>query len=116
MRMWLIPPRLLCLKHLLGEHVELHMLVATIEKRKCSLQGYVDNKLIDTSKIQERHEELVAEMLRRGYNHKSPLHYEDKLGVGIGIIKLEESLAELTRRCSACRQLVIDNKEPAFTI
>ena len=34
MRMWMIDPTMLCTKHLLGEHVELHMFVGTINKNK----------------------------------------------------------------------------------
>lgn len=105
MRMWLVDPKQMCRKHLLGEHVELHMLVGSI-KRGISLQGYVDNKLIDTTKIQERHEELAAEMKRRGYSHKSPLHYEDKIKVGLGIVNANDSLKELHRRCDDCRKLI----------
>lgn len=32
MRMWLVPPSHMCRKHLLGEHVELHMLLGTLKK------------------------------------------------------------------------------------
>ena len=32
MRMWMIDPKLLCRKHLLGEHLEIHMFVGTINK------------------------------------------------------------------------------------
>lgn len=105
MRMWLVDPAYMCRKHLLGEHVELHMLVATIQKRKCSLQGYVDNKLIDTTKIQHRHNELVEEMKKRGYNHKSPLTYVDCIRVGENIIDIQESHKELMRRCKDCETL-----------
>ena len=34
MRMWLVPPSHMCRKHLLGEHVELHMLLGTLKKGK----------------------------------------------------------------------------------
>lgn len=102
MRMWMVNPKLMCRKHLLGEHVELHMLVGSI-KRGQSLQGFVDNGLIDTAKIQKRHDDLVKEMERRGYNHKSPLVYKDKLH--IGKVDSKHSLNELSRRCESCREL-----------
>lgn len=38
MRMWNINPRYMCRKHLLGEHVETHMLVGSLRKEK-SVQG-----------------------------------------------------------------------------
>jgi Pyrimidine dimer DNA glycosylase len=106
MRMWLVSPKLMCRQHLLGEHVEIHMLVGTIKRNK-SVQGYVDNGLIDTSLIQSRHDELVKEMVSRGYNHKSELLYEDKLH--IGTVDSSHSLAELARRCPNCRERIEAN-------
>ena len=72
MRMWDLPPAHMCRKHLLGEHVEMHMLVGSFRKGT-SLKGYLNNGLLDPSKVFQRHEELVAEMKSRGYNHKSPI-------------------------------------------
>ena len=103
MRMWMVPPKLMCRQHLLGEHVEIHMLVGTIKRNK-SVQGYVDNGLIDTNQIQTRHDELVQEMLSRGYNHKSELQYEDKLHVGT--VDSAGSIQELSRRCAGCRERI----------
>lgn len=94
---------------MLGEHVELHMLVGTI-KRGCSLQGYIDNKLIDTTKIQERHEALVKEMTLRGYKHNSPLTYVDTLNLGSGLISETASLSELSRRCPECARRQLDDE------
>ena len=48
MRMWMVNPEILCRKHLLGEHVELHMLVGWIIKGK-SIQGYLDTVNIKKS-------------------------------------------------------------------
>lgn len=99
MRMWMLEPSILCRQHLLGEHVELHMLVGTI-RRGVSLTGYLARGLIDTAKISARHDALVEEMTRRGYNHKSPLEYDDELA--LGSVDLEASMLELMRRCSRC--------------
>jgi hypothetical protein len=30
MRMWMVPPKVMCRKHLLGEHVEIHMLAGSL--------------------------------------------------------------------------------------
>ena len=102
MRMWLVDPTKMCRQHLLGEHLELHMFATTIKQGK-SIKGYVNKNLVDTSKIQLRHEELVAEMVRRGYNHKSPLVYEDSLN--IGIVSSKNSLEELRNRCETCKAI-----------
>lgn len=75
MRIWDVSPEKLCRKHLLGEHRELHALwIVLTEGRK----GY--SKHPETLRwvgklaaLYQRHEDLVIEMERRGYNHKSPL-------------------------------------------
>ena len=38
MRMWMLPPECMCRKHLLGEHVELHMLLGSMRRGK-SIEG-----------------------------------------------------------------------------
>jgi len=72
MRMWMVDPQILCRKHLLGEHVEIHMFVGTIFKGK-SLAGYVKNNLVQPRSILNRHDELVREFSKRGYRHNSTL-------------------------------------------
>ena len=56
----MIDPIMLCNKHLLGEHVELHMFVGTINKGK-KLDGYKKNGLVEVHNIRSRHKELVGE-------------------------------------------------------
>lgn len=102
MRMWCVDPRLMCRKHLLGEHVELHMLVGSIQRGK-SLDGFLKKGLLDLSRIHERHAELVAEMSLRGYNHNSPLDVCDVFAYEIVSVDSDASLAELARRCADCR-------------
>jgi len=100
MRMWLLDPRKMCRNHLLGEHVELHMLVGSINKGM-NLDGY--DGIIEPSKIKERHGKLVVEMERRGYNHKSPLK---KFNVGkYGELKVDvrKSKSDIRERCNKCR-------------
>ena len=100
MRMWLVNPDLLCRKHLLGEHVELHMLVGTIRKGR-SIQGFLDNRLISTSKIKSRHDQLASEMVRRGFRHQSVLRYTDRKIKNA--VSIQDNLIELARRCAECR-------------
>lgn len=70
----MISPEKMCRKHLLGEHVELHMLVGSINKDKLnSVIGLCKKGFLEPTKIQHRHKELVREMEKRGYNHRSPL-------------------------------------------
>ena len=100
MRMWLVDPAGMCRQHLLGEHVELHMLVGTLERGK-SIQGFIDGGLIDTSKINERHSELAVEMMFRGYKHKS--HLKTIRVDPVGHVDVESNFEELHRRCDDCK-------------
>ena len=75
MRIWDIEPRRLCRNHLLGEHRELHCIWVVLTQGK---KGY--SRHPETLRwrgrlkaLYLRHAELVSEMERRGYNHKSPL-------------------------------------------
>lgn len=104
-RMWGVDPQLLCRQHLLGEHNELHKLVGSIQAGH-SIDGYVDRGQIDTSLIQARHEELAAELERRGYSHDSPLSYEDHLDRGS--IDPAANRTELRNRCKACAKRIDD--------
>ena len=98
----MVDPSLMCRKHLLGEHVELHMLVASMRKG-ISLQGFFDNKLIETHNVGRRHGQLVREMKRRGFRHGSPLtNVPRRRG---GRVDRRANLVELARRCKQCREI-----------
>ena len=75
MRIWDISPKNLCKNHLLGEHRELHAIWTVITEKK---KGYSNHPETNRWKgkllaLYMRHDELVKEMDRRGYSHKSPL-------------------------------------------
>jgi hypothetical protein len=113
MRMWMIEPYLLCRKHLLGEHNELHKFLPSFRKGikvhgrfhpvvQIQFQGYI-----------ERHNALALEMIKRGYNHKSPLidvpnfrliypQYYDML------VDVNESYYILYNKCPECRERMIN--------
>lgn len=101
MRMWDIPPHLLCQKHLLGEHVETHMFAGWIRKGK-PIDGFIDRGLVNPHKITIRHDQLMYEMLRRGLNHKSILEF-DSAYLPRYPINQTESLRELSARCEQCK-------------
>ena len=98
----MVDPRVMCRKHLLGEHVELHMLVASM-RHGISLQGFFDNQLIETHNVKRRHEQLVNEMKRRGFQHASPLTNIPRRRAGR--VDRRANLLELARRCAHCRAL-----------
>lgn len=105
-RMWLLPPSILCTDHLNGEHNELHKLVGSIRNHphgNAIAQGHVAKGNIDTTLINQRHEQLVKEMDRRGWNHESPLSYDsNETQYGEGCIDYGENLLDLYDRCPDC--------------
>jgi len=108
--MWMVNPKLMCNQHLLGEHVELHMLVGAMLKKK-SLTGYAAKGLIELSRLYGRHRVLTHEMEARGMKHKSGLpvlpddvvtHYGD---IWLHTVDRQRSLNELHTRCERCRNM-----------
>jgi hypothetical protein len=98
--MWGVSPELLCDRHLLGEHVEMHMFVGSLRKG-ISVAGYVRDRLVDPGRIRARHRELAREMRRRGMRHRSPLpKHRRPRG---GRVDTAANLRELSRRCPRCR-------------
>ena len=82
-RIWDISPDKLCRKHLLGEHRELHAIWSILVNHK---KGY--SKHPETLRwkgklkaLYLRHYNLTQEMIKRGYQHKSPL--ESSFAVGV---------------------------------
>lgn len=109
MRMWMVDTKKMCRKHLLGEHVELHMLVGHL-KRKRSITGFLENNCMEPSSIFSRHQEIAEEINSRGYTHKSALEGTEDL---LDYLTEEErntrvdstsSFAELIKRCPECRK------------
>jgi hypothetical protein len=103
MRMWLVKPEHMCRNHLLGEHLEIHMLVGCLIKGK-SIKGYLENGLVDPCLIEKRHSELVLEMRSRGYKHYSPIEHLPGY-LPKGNIDSERNTIELATRCAKCKAL-----------
>ena len=75
MRIWDLPPEVLCRNHLLGEHRELHAIWSVLTNNK---KGYSRHPEIirwrgRLKALYLRHQILVIEMGNRGYKHNSPL-------------------------------------------
>jgi Pyrimidine dimer DNA glycosylase len=105
----MVDPKLLCRQHLLGEHVETHMFVGTLNKG-ISVEGYLSRGLLEIHHLRDRHDELVAEMLRRGYEHHSEL--PAFAVVEAGHIDVEANLEELASRCPDCAVLMGSSMDP----
>ena len=85
MRIWDVPPSILCRQHLLGEHRELHALWAILTEDRRGYAHHPETKRWrgKLAALYSRHELLVVEMLRRGYQHGSPL--DPRLAIGEAI-------------------------------
>jgi hypothetical protein len=104
MRLWMVDPVLLCRKHLLGEARETHALAGIIiHGMPLSGTKYISNGLVEVHNIRNRHDALAKEMVRRGYNHKSPLPEFNSWVEGH--VNVSDNLKELSRRCPECRKL-----------
>lgn len=107
MRMWMLPPETLCRRHLLGEHVELHMLLGSMRRGR-NIDGFLAGRLVDPRFVFQRHEQLVREMERRGYRHASPMDEQACLEVARRYsgpqqgIDIRGNAEELRRRCPEC--------------
>jgi hypothetical protein len=116
--MWGVDPKVLCTRHLSGEHAEMHMFAGTI-KKGIHLTGYIQKGEVETDKIKERHDELAAELSRRtqellnrgiklkktrSIEHKSPMN-ENPFYPEIGKIDRFKNLQNLRDRCPVCAKL-----------
>ena len=115
MRMWRINPSLLCIKHLLGNHGELHKHKHNFEKHH-SISGRISPiVLIEPENMQLDHDELVQEMLRRGYNHNSPYLQPDlsylKDSERYAKVDLDYNIRDLMDRCVECKKRMEEYNE-----
>jgi hypothetical protein len=103
----MVNPRILCRQHLLGEHAEIHMFIGTINRKK-SVEGYLQKGLLEVHNLFSRHNEIVEEMLKRGYKHHSEVDEEWKTAIQAGFVDRKRNLEELINRCSECRRRYLE--------
>jgi hypothetical protein len=80
MRIWDISPKKLCRNHLLGEHSHAMWAVITEKKKGYSKHPETLRWVGKLNAMYSRHEDLVEEMINRGYRHKSPLDKRKAVG------------------------------------
>lgn len=107
MRMWLVDPKIMCQKHLCGEHLETHIFLGSLKKKR-KLDKFFLHNCLEPNSLYKRHEELAVEMLSRGYKHQSemedPFIYMNYLPLDQKnfIIDRGASLKQLLERCPNC--------------
>lgn len=112
MRMWMVPTVLLCDKHLLGEHGEMHKFIPTFRREYKVHRRFTPIVQIQFKGYRQRHDALASEMLVRGMRHESPLPelpdfkriYPSYYDLEVDI---EYSLADLRARCQDCRMMQV---------
>jgi len=109
MRIWDIPPEKLCRNHLLGEHAELHAIWTILTEDRQG--GYANHPEVERWRgklkaLYSKHEEIVEEIVARGYRHKSPLDPELATGAGVQdtfVDSIEEQAQILRDKGCDCR-------------
>ena len=103
--MWMVDPKVLCRKHLLGEHLELHMMKAHLKLGR-KIDGFVAHNCVQPKSIGVRHKALAAEMVSRGYKHASPLQQPTIAAHQHPEAKVDAvaSLVDLLNRCEECAE------------
>jgi len=108
MRIWDIPPEKLCRQHLLGEHRELHAIWVILTQKK---RGYAKHPETirwrgKLKALYLRHQGLVQEMKKRGYQHGSPLPKELAIGSArqtSAVNSYEEQVSILRDKACPCQ-------------
>lgn len=115
--MWMVDPKIMCRQHLCGEHVEVHMFLGHLKRRK-KVDGYIRNNCLEMRALYHRHEALANEMSRRNYKHKSPINEIDlecaydypkeQLYARVNEVQSQE---DLLARCPVCRRKYNERRE-----
>jgi hypothetical protein len=111
MRMWMVDVGVLCDRHLLGEHGELHKHLHNWRKRH-RIDGRIAVNSIEPGSYKSRHDALEVEMARRGMKPNSPIEQPDfsylpevQRGIKVDVVAAMALLVERCERC-AVRKLV----------
>lgn len=117
MRMWMTDPKYMCRQHLIAEHNECFHMGIGILKRKNKIDGFIAHNCLEISSMKSRHDELVEEMIKRGYKHNTPSFdipedildfYKDYLDIKVNV---EQSERLLRVRCPNCNNLFKERDE-----
>lgn len=95
----MVPTKALCMQHLLGEHVELHMLASHLRKGR-KLDGFLRKRLLEPQNMRRRHDAIARELERRGGNHNSPI--DVPAHDWHGKVNVHQSYKDLRKRCKRC--------------
>jgi hypothetical protein len=107
MRIWDLDPHLLCDRHLLGEHRELHAIWSILTSGRSGYANHPETRRWRgrLAALYARHDQQADEMARRGFRHASPL--DRRLATGAPhetelIDPIEAQRARLVQRGCGC--------------
>ena len=113
MRMWGINPKLLCDKHLIGEHGEIHKHRHNFVKQHSIAKRISPVVQIEPQNMEIRHNQLANEMTARGFNHNSPYELPDLSYLSTNErnakVDIQNSINDLTNRCPECHKRICNN-------
>jgi hypothetical protein len=99
MRMWCIQTHLMCKRHIVQEHADMHRFERAVKEGK-DMSMYTETGHLEQDYIVKRHDELVKELGRRDISHKTPLKLSEQPYVGI--VRSRRNQMELRKKCDAC--------------
>lgn len=111
MRMWMINPKMMCIKHIVGEHGEIHKHKHNFIK-KHNISGRIYPIVqISPYLMKKRHDELTKYLK----NHKSPYELPNLSHLSNEIkyaeVDIEYNIKDLMNRCPECRKKIIEFKK-----
>lgn len=101
----MVDPKLLCRKHILGEHFEIHCAIGNLKNGGRLTMSLAKKGYLEPQNFKERHDRLVEEMKKRGYNHATPVESDS---VVVGRVDITKSVEDLIIRCGECRKRIYD--------
>lgn len=116
-RIWDIEPCRLCRQHLLGEHRELHAIWSILTQKKKGYSRHPETQRW-RGKLKAlflRHNDLVGEMIRRGYSHSSPLAEalaSGKITQNVFVNTYDEQIRILQKKGCGCNVSAGDLERP----
>ena len=99
--MYNLYPTLLCDRHLLKEHMDIHMFKRALDLKVDICQEIKEGK-IETHNLIKRHNELMVEIEARGYIHNTPIgkgEYKEQ-----GKVDKTKVVAYLAIFCEDCKK------------
>lgn len=112
--MYMIDPKYMCLEHLCDEHGFIHMIQRRLSKGFRLVNFVAFSSTVEPKRLRERHDQLAAEIVRRGYSHNSPLeepHTKDLKPYEYNARVNKYLSVEQLMKCDKCRKLIGDSKE-----